>query len=266
MAYTDDLFTLLKIFSRIVQPFRIAYFGSSRIMLTAYDFLSTEVANWEQFDMSSTEHPESLSIFASGWNTWNSRSVLSHVLLPEGFSINLAIRDYWHPHYLKEALIGNERRTGEKVIAGPRTFDGTFTELQLEWQNVNIKVQSTTVGEDLLLLITPAPKPGKRASVVVELGLQWNRPGQLALAGDTLKAILPTRTIQVFPTAAPVADPYVQTQTPFMVLDLSTPIGISTGKRRSLADIESAIQSARNSCVNRRDHFAPYSDIYDASQ
>ena len=131
--------------------------------------------------MPTTEYPALLSRLAFGWNTWNSRSVLSHVLLPEGFSISLGIRDYWHPHYLKEALIGNERQTGENVMAGPRTFDGTFTELQLQWQDVSIRVQSVTIGDDLLLLITPDPKPGKRASVVVESGLLWNRPGQLAL-------------------------------------------------------------------------------------
>ena len=28
-----------------------------------------------------------------GWNTWNTHSVLSHVLLPECFSINLALKD-----------------------------------------------------------------------------------------------------------------------------------------------------------------------------
>lgn len=30
---------------------------------------------------------------ASGWNTWNTRSVLSHVLLPQAFAINLEVQD-----------------------------------------------------------------------------------------------------------------------------------------------------------------------------
>ena len=33
---------------------------------------------------------------AQGWNTWNTRSVLSHVLLPEGFALNLCPVSYTH--------------------------------------------------------------------------------------------------------------------------------------------------------------------------
>jgi|GEM_PF-5549338 len=31
---------------------------------------------------------------ARGWNTWNTRSVLSHVLLPAGFVLNLGIKEH----------------------------------------------------------------------------------------------------------------------------------------------------------------------------
>ena len=30
---------------------------------------------------------------AQGWNTWNTRSVLSHVTTPENFAINLQLQD-----------------------------------------------------------------------------------------------------------------------------------------------------------------------------
>jgi hypothetical protein len=32
--------------------------------------------------------------FGTGWNTWNVRSVLSHVLLPEAFTISLGLKVY----------------------------------------------------------------------------------------------------------------------------------------------------------------------------
>ena len=47
---------------------------------------------------------------ATGWNTWNTRSVLSHVLLPEGFSINLELKDGASGTFLREAVMG--RRGG----------------------------------------------------------------------------------------------------------------------------------------------------------
>ncbi len=43
---------------------------------------------------------------ARGWNTWNVRSVLSHVLLPEGFSISLGIKLYSTGRCLREVLLG----------------------------------------------------------------------------------------------------------------------------------------------------------------
>ena len=40
------------------------------------------------------EYAELKSQLARGWNTWNTRSVLSHVLLPEGFAVNLGFKEY----------------------------------------------------------------------------------------------------------------------------------------------------------------------------
>ena len=57
----------------------------------------------------------------SGWNTWNTRSVLSHVLLPEGLAINLGIKEYAGGYHLREALIGRFGKDEEQIHPGPRT-------------------------------------------------------------------------------------------------------------------------------------------------
>ena len=54
---------------------------------------------------------------ASGWNTWNTRSVLSHVLLPQGFALNLGIKEFRQGGYLKEALPGRPKH--ETVATAP---------------------------------------------------------------------------------------------------------------------------------------------------
>lgn len=58
---------------------------------------------------------------ACGWNTWNTRSVLSHVFLPEGFALNLGLKEYSGGAYLKEALIGRQGRGDEQIHPGPHT-------------------------------------------------------------------------------------------------------------------------------------------------
>ena len=95
---------------------------------------------------------------AWGWNTWNVRSVLSHVLLPEGFALNLALREYQSGRYLKEALIGRYQgdqgfayRGGELVeviTPGPHAYDGSYTELHLAWRGIELTVQTATEDED----------------------------------------------------------------------------------------------------------------------
>ena len=46
-----------------------------------------------------TEYQNLQTKLATGWNTFNTRSFISHVLLPHGFAINLGIKDYWKPQY-----------------------------------------------------------------------------------------------------------------------------------------------------------------------
>lgn len=46
-------------------------------------------------------HYENLkSRLACGWNTWNTRSVLSHVLLPGGFALSLGLKEWRKRRYL----------------------------------------------------------------------------------------------------------------------------------------------------------------------
>ena len=116
---------------------------------------------------------------ARGWNTWNTRSVLSHVLLPEAFAINLGIRHHLNGVYLKEGLFGKNGKDEEHVRPGPHATDGSYTELSLEWQGVNLRVQSATEDDDLIVLVTPGGEHQAAPLVVVESGILWNRPGSL---------------------------------------------------------------------------------------
>ncbi|HVT83946.1 MAG TPA: hypothetical protein VHD35_02025, partial [Chitinophagaceae bacterium] len=89
------------------------------------------------------ELPELNSRLATGWNTWYTNSVLSHVLLPAGFAIDLQLLNHQQNDTLKEALIGREDYgTKEHVVPGPHAYDGSYTELTVEWQHINVLVQS----------------------------------------------------------------------------------------------------------------------------
>ena len=204
---------------------------------------------------------------AQGWNTWNTRSVLSHVLLPEAFALNLGLKEYAGRRYLKEALIGRRGADDEKIHPGPRTYDGSYTELNLKWCGIEVVVQSATEGNDLVLLVTPLASQKKPALLVVESGILWNRPGYVALEDGALVGHLPGKTVRAYGTRESVFDdPYLAAQTPYLAMSLSSAVGVSTGKQRSVEEIQAILDCRRTEHATRVSRFGELSDVYAAMQ
>ena len=213
---------------------------------------------------------------ARGWNTWNVRSVLSHVLLPEGFALNLALREYQSGRYLKEALIGRYQgdpgftyRGGELVevvTPGPHAYDGSYTELHLAWRGIEMTVQTATEGEDLVVLVTPLKNQKHPATLVVESGILWNRSGSVKRDGETIVAQLSGRQVRVYTTKAWIADPYIVAQTPYAAMRLDEAIGISTGRSRSLAEIQAVVAHRQGEHAARKAKYGDLAEVYNALQ
>jgi hypothetical protein len=200
---------------------------------------------------------------ARGWNTWNTRSVLSHVLLPAGFALNLGLKEYAGGGYLKEALIGRE---DEQIHPGPRTYDEGYTELTLTWQKIEVLVQSAMDGDDLLLLVTPKSTHRRTPLLVVESGMLWNRPGMLARDGDALVAALPGGEVRAYGTAPHVDEPYIWAQTPYLAMCLDGPVGVCTGKARTLAEIQARVDAAKAERAAYIAGFGTLGEVYTAVQ
>ncbi len=212
------------------------------------------------------EYDEIKSRLIQGWNTWDSRSVTRHVLLPEGFSINLAFKQhYWlEEGYLDESLIGRYGDYVEKVRPGIHAYDGRYTELDLKWEEVDVHIESAHAGDDLVILITPNELPKNRVKLIIESGMLWNKSGHLKKENDVLIAELGNRTIQVFSTGGETEyDPYVETKTPFLAYYLDGPIGISTGKARSVDEIRSILDKQKSDFVSESEK---YNDLAEASR
>lgn len=203
---------------------------------------------------------------AQGWNTWNTRSVLSHVLLPEGLALNLCLKQLPERAYLKEALIGRRGVQAEVLIPGPRTYDGSFTSLHLTWKGLEMDVLSATEDGDLLLWVNPRVDANVPALLVLEAGLLWNRPGMVSREADVLVGHLGERSVRVYATQATVEDPYIPTQTPYLAFALTGEIGISTGRARSLDEIKRVITQRRATHLSRRETYGDLADVYDAMQ
>src|SRR6056297_1256371 len=132
----------------------------------------------------------------TGWNTWDNRSILSHVLLPEGLAFQLIIEDTLNNKQLPIAFTGNHVADTEKVRTLAHAPDGAYTDCYLQWQDFGMQVQSVTFGDDeLLIKITPDRDFGNPGFIQVDGKMLYGGIGEIKESGTSITAKLPTRTI-----------------------------------------------------------------------
>ena len=201
-----------------------------------------------------------------GWNTWDSRSVLRYVLLPEALAVSLAFKQhaYLDEEYLAEALIGRWGEDAERIRPGRRSYDGSYMELEIEWESLQATVRAGMDGDDLLILVTPHVRPSDPVKLIVEASLLWNRPGTVRRDSETLRADLPSGRMGVYTTAQPTHDPYVRSTAPHLVLPLDGPVGIATGRPRSLQAIGDALDAGREALNAEAGAFGDLAEAYAA--
>ncbi|HKL22870.1 MAG TPA: trehalase family glycosidase, partial [Tichowtungia sp.] len=192
---------------------------------------------------------------ATGWNTYENDSVLSHVRMPDGLAIRLGLEK--EGNILAEALIGRE-----EIVPGARTWNGETTELDLTWNGISIKVQSAASDDALVLLVTPE-KVYSNAFLTVESKMLWERPGRVERCEDTLEALLPGDRQIAIRTSRPAAK-WIDEK---LCLPLSEgPLVITTGEACSAEKGTEIIAAARNKMIAARKKYGESLELYRAMQ
>jgi len=188
---------------------------------------------------------------ARGWNTWDTHSIVTQVLLPDGLAIHVGLKHNSSLNgdaYLGDALIGRLEPGAEIVTPGPHTWNGSYTRADFAWNGHKWRIETAHEGDDLVVLIQPLSmvEAGLPPTIVISVDFLWNRPGTVRRLGDRFEAQAGRSAIPIFwalersaedtdtnELNLPIAGPYFATRASF--------VGISTGKRRSLDDIRVAI-------------------------
>lgn len=193
------------------------------------------------------DRPEYLSIragLARGWGTWDTRDALAQVLLPESLSVSLSFKHPAEPDWLARPQMVRDKK-GTEFRAGQHALDGSYSEADIVWKGARLRVQSATLGDDLVLLVAMPQAPEQPVEAIVSLAMLWNRPGLLSRAPGELRATLPGRVVRVFATGDEARDPYVQAGSPYLCLSLGSRMGVSTGKPRTIEQIEEIVRGRR---------------------
>lgn len=204
----------------------------------------------------------------TGWGTFNHKSVLSHVLLPQGFALNIGfkITGIETNGYLKDAYISSRDLRPETITPGIHALDGTYTDLTVHWKQLKFRVQTTvTQTNALVLLVTPIDNCDLTANVIIEAGMLWNKPGTITKKGNQLTAITAKKIITVHSIGNAV-DEFVAASAPYMAVQFNKEIAVYTGSVQTIESIKTIIAEKRKSIEKEFTVYGKLAPTYAAIQ
>ncbi len=232
-----------------------------KIKFIATLFVSFFVLNaYAQQKNPAQEYAKLKNELAAGWNTWNTRSVLSHVFL---LALNFELKDGKSGDILRESLIGRRGENVETIRPGLHSYDGSYTELTIEWRGIKLKIESAAKGNDEAILITPLLK-NKSNQVVIRPEMLCDRKGKLVKTSDGFSAKIPSGNFKIYGNDFLHSAQYKDSV--FEVATLDKLVGISIGKKQSVDEIKDRIAQARNKLLSTYKKYGKDEELYKAQQ
>lgn len=205
----------------------------------------------------------------TGWSTFNTWNSISYVLMPEGFEIAFDLKYQAHNFsgYLHRAnfIEGSEWET-PKLKALAHAWDGSYTKIEVNWEDVHVMIETASVGDDFVATIKPIGEQKYPSNVIARAGIIFNRPGMIQKDADgSIKGIFEERTIEVFAATDTEEDYATGASTPYFSMPLDDVAAISTGTMRSLQEVEQVIAEQKSSYLSKANQFGTQrAEVYKA--
>ncbi len=229
-------------------------------------FLQTIVPAQTQPALSHPEYEAIQVKLLQGWNTWYNNSMLTQVHMPSGFALSLR----WKQHaknqekLLKEALMVHPEKDLPEILPREHAWDGSYTRLEMRWQQVNAEIETATDGNNLVIRITQKTKPDFPIKVALEAGYVWNKPGSVFRTRQQLKTADAKYTVFA---ANPLAeDPNMGLSGPYLPVYLDSVVVFSTGRQLGLQEANAIIQRQKSGYQAKCETFGEQSKSFEALQ
>jgi putative isomerase len=202
-----------------------------------------------------------------GWNTWNNPNVLSYVYMPDGFALQLTFRNKeGGPYWLSDSYITDTNTTFPEQIAPlAHAYDGSYTELLLEWSGLKAKVTTATDGDDIVILYTPVGKQQKQHILAIEAGFLWNKQGSVVRKKDCIYAKGMSGRMQVY-TSVGETIYKIPLNTPYFSYNSDQEVAVCSGKQRSVEEIRNIISHQKEAHARRMATYGKSAEVYNAIQ
>lgn len=207
----------------------------------------------------------------NGFQTWNVRSVLSHVHMETGFAVNIAFKEYSCGHYLKETLIGRfpgetGRMPTETAFPGPHAFDGSYTMMNVSWCGMEIQVESAQQDDQFVIVVTPLKQQVLPAMCVLEGGFLWGRDGCAVKENGALVGKTKECEIRFYTSGEEMKDDNIPVQAAFLSVKLDRPIVFSSGRRMNPSEAYALIDKKKKELYENHLRFGKDAELYSAME
>lgn len=200
---------------------------------------------------------------ARGWNTWDTRSVLRHVLLPYGVAvdINLATAD---GRRMERFFIGDRTKGSAQMRPGAHAYDGYYTDITALWNGLGLRVESAADSLSNVIVITPQAGNAKGGKVIVSIRELWQRANDLSVSGNRFHI----RTIaDSLHMEGETLGEHVETRDGEIVLSADRPVIINCGVSLTAEQAQERVNKHRENFIaaNKKKYGDCY-DVYNAMQ
>ena len=215
-------------------------------------------------DYTGIEYLQLKSQLCRGWNTWNTNSVLSHVLLPEAISVDFYLKDKSTGKILKDALMGRRGGDSESILPVAHSNDGSYTELTISWKGIKMKIQSCAHGKDICFLLTPLENNLNGELLISPNKMWWDREGKMSLGKNQLIYDLPSGKIKLVVHGNPI--PKKDSANRVLAFSAGSEIALSTVESQTVSDIRNEIAKAKAKHEESKDKYGENKELYHAMQ
>ncbi len=151
------------------------------VLITVSCTRDTSVANPEEQARQINE------TILKGWNTWDNRSILTQVLLPEELALVLKLKDGASGNILPMAFTGNSVPGSEKVRTIAHTPDGSYTDFILTWKTIHIRVQSVSEYKNLYLKVSQLDENATDTDeLMISNDFFYNKRGRISIKNNQI--------------------------------------------------------------------------------
>lgn len=199
----------------------------------------------------------------SGWNTWDNRSIMTHVFLPHGFAVILELQEGQTDEILEYAFTGNRVEGSEKVETYAHTPDGSYTHFDLHWRKLSIKVQSVSDDENLYIrIIKKNPENNNEDNLIVKNKFIYGENGKISTKD---RSIIASSDDREFITSLAGNTPRVSSENS-LTIPLKDTIYVLNGNPVEAKEIDLLISDASKKWNKMLLRYEDYSEVYNAIQ